>query len=164
MRCDLDSSTVYIKTARGSEEIASRSQGLSSRARAMLIMIDGRRSAATLLAQSGEKAEAEAHLAALLDGGFIAAVAQPEAAASVAAPMAPQAEHAFDITTIKQYISTTLHAVLGPDADLFTKKVDAAKSAEELRTLSEKLSDVVLQVGGKKKAADFKEKMSAMLP
>jgi hypothetical protein len=163
---------VYIKTARGSEEIASRSHGLSSRVRAMLIMVDGRRSAATLLAQSGEKAEAEAHLATLLDGGFIAAVAQPAAAAvPVAAPMTPaaptappQAEHAFDITTIKQYISTTLHAILGPDADLFTKKVDAARSAEELRTLSEKFSDVVLQVGGKKKAADFREKISAMLP
>lgn len=161
----MDSSTVYIKTARGSEEIASRSHGLSSRARAMLIMVDGRRSAATLLAQSSERTEAESNLAALLDGGFIAAVAPPVAAPPAApSTQAPvQATLAVDLVTIKHYISSTLHDILGPDADVFTTKVEATKNAQELLTLCEKLIDVIRSVGGKKKAEDFKEKISAML-
>jgi hypothetical protein len=165
-RDSMDLSTVYIKTVRGSEEIASRSHGLSSRARAMLIMVDGRRSAAILLAQSSERAEAESHLAALLDGGFIAAVAPsvpttPPVAPPTQAPV--QATLAVDLATIKHYISSTLHDTLGPDADMFTMKVEAAKNMPELLTLSEKLVDVIRGVGGKRKADDFKEKISAML-
>jgi hypothetical protein len=157
----MDSSTVYIKTARGSEEIASRSHGLSSRARAMLIMVDGHRNAAILLAQSTERAEGESHLAVLLDGGFIAAVVQSAAAAPVSSPL--RTAPAIDLATIKQYISGTLHDILGPDADMFAVKVEAAKSAPELLTLSEKLVDVIRGVGGRKKADDFREKVSSML-
>ncbi len=157
----MDSSTIYVKTARGSEEIASRSHGLSSRARAMLIIVDGHRSAAHLLAQGAGPAEAEAHLTALLDGGFIVPVIQ--AAAAAPPPALPPAPLAVDLVTIKQYISSTLHDILGPDADLFTTKVEAAKNAPELLALSEKLSNVILSSGGRKKADDFKVKISAML-
>lgn len=159
----MDSSTVYIKTAKGSEEIATRSHGLSSRVRAMLIMVDGRRNATLLLAQNPERAEAESHLATLLDAGFIAAVSQPTATAPPA-PVAPQVSApAADLATLKQYISSTLHGILGPDADIFTVKVEAAKNLPELLVLSEKLFDVVRNVGGKKKADDFRDDVSSML-
>jgi hypothetical protein len=158
----MEPSAVFIKTARGSEEIASRSYGLSSRARAMLIMVDGRRSAATLLAQSPVPAEADSHLAALLEGGFIAAVAQPAAVEPPPATATP-ATSAVNLVTAKQYINSVLHGILGPDADLFSVKVDTANDAPALLALSEKLCDVIRNVGGKKKADDFREKISSML-
>lgn len=158
----MDSSIVYIKTARGTDEIASRSHGLASRARALLIMIDGRRSAATLLAQSAERVEAESHLASLLDGGFIEIVEQPAGAESAAASI-PVAPAPVDLHTVKQYINQTLHNVMGPDADLFTVKVDAVNDAHALLALTEKLYQVIQGMGGKKKADDFKEKVSSLL-
>ena len=160
----MDSSTVYIKTAKGAEEIASRSHGLSSRVRAMLIIVDGRRNATVLLAQNPERGEAESHLAVLLDGGFIAAVNQPAAAEPPpAAAFQPASAPPADLATLKQYISSTLHDVLGPDADIFTVKVESAKNLPELRTLSEKLVDVIRNAGGKKKAEEFRDSVSSML-
>jgi hypothetical protein len=159
----MDSSTVYIKTARGSEEIASRNHGLSSRVRAMLIMVDGRRNRATLLAQSPAQAEAESHLAALLDGGFIAAVNPPPAASEVQIPASTPPAPAVDLDTVKHFINTTLHDTLGPDADLFAVKVDAVKNVPDLLALAEKLRGVIGGAGSRKKADDFWQKVSSML-
>jgi hypothetical protein len=161
----MDSSTVFMKTARGIEEIASRSHGLSTRLRGLLIMIDGRRSVAALLGQSPMQTEAESHLAELLDGGFIAPVSQAPATEQqpASAPAAVQATSSVDIGMVKQYINTTLHSVLGPDADMFSVKVDAARNAPELLALSEKLVEVIRGAGSKKKADEFKEKVSSLL-
>ncbi|OGB27516.1 MAG: hypothetical protein A3I66_06440 [Burkholderiales bacterium RIFCSPLOWO2_02_FULL_57_36] len=126
----------------------------------MLIMVDGRRNTAALLAQNPDRAEAESYLAALLDGGFIHAAIQPSVApAENPPPPAP----AVDIGTVKQYINSTLHSLLGPDADMFTVKVDAANDMPTLLTLSVKLHEVIQGIGGKKKADDFKEKISSLL-
>ena len=158
----MDSSIIYVKTARGSEEIASRSHGLSSRARAMLIMVDGRRNVTSLFAQSADRAEAESHLATLLDGGFIDIVEQAPAAELPAENVSPTTA-LIELGTVKQYINQTLHSLLGPDADLFAIKVDAVKDVPALLALSENLCQVIQGIGGSKKANDFKEKVSSLL-
>ena len=107
-----------------------------------------------------EVREPQTYLAALLDGGFIHAAIQPSVApAENPPPPAP----AVDIGTVKQYINSTLHSLLGPDADMFTVKVDAANDMPTLLTLSVKLHEVIQGIGGKKKADDFKEKISSLL-
>lgn len=75
----MDAALVYAKTPLGQDEIVSRARRLPARTRTVLIMVDGRHSASELLANSPVPAEAEAHLLALLEGGFIAPVEATQA-------------------------------------------------------------------------------------
>lgn len=75
----MDSTTVYVKTPLGQDEIATRAHHLPARLRTVLIMVDGRRTMAELIAQNPAPHEAEAHLAALLEGGFISLAVQQTA-------------------------------------------------------------------------------------
>lgn len=67
----MDKTIIYEKTNLGQEEIVLRSNGLASGARIMLIMVDGRRNAAELIARSPAPMDAESYLAILANGGFI---------------------------------------------------------------------------------------------
>jgi hypothetical protein len=68
---DLPAGTVYVKTAQGNDEIATRRHGLGLRVRQLLILIDGRRSVADL-ARMVSETELRAHLPMLRDQGFVA--------------------------------------------------------------------------------------------
>lgn len=155
----MDSTIVYIKTPQGQEEIATRARQLPARARSLLIMIDGRRTAGELVASNPAPAEAEGHLAMLLENGFIALV--PQAAKPAPAP-APAPQRVIDLAPIKDFIAITLTDTIGPDADMFTVKIEAITSLPELQKQGEKMRDVIRAAGGNKKAEAFWEKLSAM--
>ena len=67
----MDKTIIYEKTDLVQFEIVSRTHRLASGVRIMLIMVDGRRSAAELIARSPQPMDAEAYLTVLADGGFI---------------------------------------------------------------------------------------------
>lgn len=158
----MDPKTVYIKTALGQQEIATRAQHLSSRMRTMLILVDGRRTTAELLAQNSTSPEAESHLAALLEGGFIAIVSSSvPPAAPVAAPVPVPTT---DIAAIKDFICTALRESIGPDADMFAVKVESANTLPDLRQQAEKIREVMRSAIGNRKADLFWEKLSSMMP
>ncbi len=67
----MDKGAVLVKTARGHDEIKSRTHGLSQKLRTLLITVDGSATAGDLITRLGGTAEIEANLQALIDQGFI---------------------------------------------------------------------------------------------
>ena len=159
----MELAAIFSKTAKGHEEVSTRQNRLPSRVRAMLIMVDGRRTGSELLTQSVFGAEAEQYLAALLDGEFIAAqsvLSTLSAATPVhSEPTAP----AEDISLTKRYALQTLHEFLGPDADRFAPSIEKVQSAQEILQHLEKLREVLIAGVGRKKAEQFWEKISLVL-
>ena len=68
-----------------------------------------------------------------------------------------------DLLAIKRFISTTLHDALGPDADLFMPKVEAATNLQALLSQAEKLREVLRGASSGKKAEQFWEKLNTMV-
>lgn len=65
-------SLLYVKTDKGREEIETRASGLSARMRRVLILVDGQRTVADLMSQTGLSLDADALLDELEVQGFIA--------------------------------------------------------------------------------------------
>jgi hypothetical protein len=82
----MDSQLIFSKTPRGSEEISTRSGGLSLQVRRVLIMVDGKRTV-TELAQFARAGEILDVLSQLETAGFISRPAPP----AVAPPPPPAA-------------------------------------------------------------------------
>lgn len=76
-------SLLYVKTDKGREEIETRASGLSARMRRVLILVDGQRTVADLMSQTGLSLDADALLNELEVQGFIA---RSGAASSAAIP------------------------------------------------------------------------------
>jgi hypothetical protein len=150
----MELTAVFSKTMKGHDEISTRQNRLPFRVRAMLIMIDGRHTGSELVAQSIFGAEAEQHLALLLEGDFIAA---PTMRALLTG------HPAEDITFAKRYVLRTLRELLGPEAHPFALIIEKAKTAQELLQHLEKLREPLITGVGKKKADQFWEKMSLVL-
>lgn len=74
----MDSTTVLVKTARGTEEIRTRALGLSQRIRTLLILIDGRKPVAELQRLLPSLPEAAQVLEALVRGGFVTVKSAPQ--------------------------------------------------------------------------------------
>ena len=72
---------IYDKTDQGREEIATRKYHLAAKLRALLVMIDGRRSLEVLMKNFGALGLSEEHVRELLGEGFISLVdaGEPEA-------------------------------------------------------------------------------------
>lgn len=156
-------SSIYTKTGKGQEEIATRAHRLPARVRALLIMADGKRTGTELLASSPAGAEGEQYLAMLLEQGFIAALAPPAAETAETRPASTPVP-GEDIRSAKQIISHALLDLLGPDADLFTSKVDGARTASELTQLTENFRDTIRAAVGSKRADLFWSKVAAVIP
>ncbi|HVL76268.1 MAG TPA: hypothetical protein VM406_09640 [Noviherbaspirillum sp.] len=152
----MDPTDVLTKTPAGQDEVATRARQLPAKLRSLLIMVDGKRSVGEMLAHHPAADEARASLAALLEAGLLALVPKPAAAPSpAAAPAAAAPALKGNIATVKKYICTALHDALGPDADLFTPRVEAATSLEALMTQAEKLREVLRGASGAKRADAF---------
>ncbi len=154
---------ILTKTEKGLNEISTRQNRLSSRVRAMLIMVDGKRTGNELIAQSVFGAEAEQHLTTLIEAGFIAERdVAPDQQTIPTQPTIP-AQPAEDISLAKRFVIQTLHEFLGPDADALAESIEKVETAQELLQHLEKLREVLLAAAGKKKADDFFEKISLAL-
>ena len=82
--------SIYDKTEKGREEIATRKNQLPARLRTLLVMVDGQKSAATLLQNTSALGVDEESLQALVTDGYIVRTgpeveAEPEAARRPAA-------------------------------------------------------------------------------
>lgn len=160
----MDPTDVYAKTPDGQDEVATRARQLPARLRSLLIMVDGKRSVGEMLAHHPAAEEARANLAALREAGLIALVPKPAAPAPAPAPAAPaKPVISGDVTAIKRFISQALHDALGPDADLFTARIEATPTLSDVMTQAEKMREVLRSAAGNKKADAFWEKLNGML-
>lgn len=161
----MNPAAVYARTEKGTEEVAHRSQAIPSRARSLLMLIDGKASGAQLLDKFASYPNAAEFLQLLEDGGYIAAAAGSTAPAAVqaAAAAAPAAAEP-GLAEAKRLLVQTLLEVFGPDADQFTGKVDDARSLAELRVLGERYRDLIADFGKRKKSEAFWQQFEPLLP
>ena len=148
-----DDGAVFIKTPKGRDEMAQRSQGLSARQRQILILIDGvrpvgdiKRSVATaelhailgvlrqheliaVLAMAAAPAPAPAPAPALSQAPALALV---PAAALATAPAPVLTADASHLAALKQLLTDTARAYLGLLAADICRRIDAAADAAQL--------------------------------
>lgn len=163
----MDLNAVYKKTQKGQEEMAQRTV-LGMRERTLLVMVDGKTTAASLLARAQHMPDPQGLLSKLVEGGFIAAEASaaPAAAPAAASPQVPAAPTPQDQRTMQEtmrYAERFLDAVLGQDADMLAVAIDKCKTIDELRTQLGKTRDVIEGMGKKKKAEEFWNTAQALL-
>lgn len=158
----MDATTVYAKTELGHEEVATRVRHVPARLRAMLIMVDGRRSVGALVEHHPAPDEARGYLQTLVEGGFIAPAGGSESAVAPPSADAPVLSDA-DLTTIKQDIARILIDFLGPDADLFTARVEKLNARDELMHEARRLHQMLEDAFGHARAERFRAAIFPLL-
>lgn len=159
----MDLKAVYKKTQKGLEEMAQRTV-LGMRERTLLVMVDGKTTAADLLARAQHMPDPQGLLAKLIEGGFIvadASAAPASATASAPAATAPQDQRTMQDTM--RYAERFLDEVLGPEADLLAEAIGRCKTLPELRTRLEKTRDAIAGMGKKRRAEEFWANVEARL-
>lgn len=148
----MDGSKVYMKTAKGAEEIANRSGALSLMVRRILILADGKRPISEL-ASWVRDGEIENVMGLLESQGFVQCVGGTSGFDAQAAPSktgdapttqvpANTAEARMDSTLLPQSFeqmrARALKEVadrLGPDGDHLVEQIERSQSSSELREL-----------------------------
>ena len=127
---------VYIKTAKAQEEIQHRTYKLSANLRRLLIMVDGRSTAADMTGRLTMLGDVTAGLAELETGGFIATLAPRVPAPAPAAPPEPVSQPtqpAFNLDAAKHVIQSALLNAIGPAAEYWIECVEATATPDQLR-------------------------------
>lgn len=158
----MTSVTLYQKTPKGIEEIASKKHGLLMRERSVLIMVDGKRGAADIARFGGAVEEVQALFEQLAAGGFIEGqvVAAPAPAPKPAqAPAAPAASSVptqasasgrpVDLREVKRAASRALTDAMGPSADMMTLRIEEARDANALNEAIAKALDQLRMARGR---------------
>lgn len=153
----MDLKAVYKKTQKGLEEMAHRTV-LGMRERTLLVMVDGKTTAAELLARAKHMPDPEALLTKLIEGEFIkvdvpAVPTQPVAAA-------PQPSMKVAVAFAREF----LYNSLGPNADPLVVALEKCKSLPELRARLEETRDTFGQIGRQKKGEEFWAGVEPLLP
>ena len=146
----MSTQAVYVKTPKGIEEVERKTHGLALKPRQVLIMTDGKRDVAALQ-EIFPPDMVPGIVNELLAGGFVRRL---ETRIPVVASVPVS-----DLKAKKSAMSFILYEVFGPDADIFTGRVEAAKSAAELEALALKYEETVVSMGGRKKATRFMERL-----
>lgn len=154
----MNAGSVLSKTPKGIEEIETRKHKLDHRLRALLIMVNGKASAAEIAKKFEQLGDVMPLLQELQAQGFIAdgaAVAPPSRAAPGAAAAPSAGAAGFDLKQAKVDLCRQLRDLLGPDADMVTGKIEDCGSAEELRQYLAAKREMLDEWLGKSKAAQF---------
>jgi hypothetical protein len=157
----MDATDIFIKSAKGEQEIVTKVNKLPIKHRSVLIMIDGKISEHALLARLSRMYDGKAIVADLESHGFIERRAAPKTAL--------HALHAVENNgpllnmTAKQYMIDTMYAVLGPEADTFVSKIEKCMSNSDLTSLVEPCSGTIAGIGKKKMAEEFSARLRELL-
>lgn len=150
----MEGETIYRKTSRGAEALASRHPSLGPRERSALIMIDGRRPARELAA-IGNAAELVSHL---LAQGFIAPISEPASTPAVLAPERPQGA-ALPLAKAQRLAVHRLVALLGPGATDLCMRFEKVRSAQEFLSVLRHTEGTLRKALGEQAAARFAQEV-----
>ncbi len=175
--------TIFDKTDKGREEIATRQYRLAPRLRSMLVLIDGKHDIDDLLKKVAGLGLDEHHLAELLDAGFIQEVQQkgsgeavpslpsqqtdgaqtPSAAepASKAADVLPEGENQFE--AIYHFYNETIKSTVGLRGYGLQLKVERAESIEDFRALRDAYLEAVRKAKGNEMARSLRDRLDQLL-
>ncbi|MBL8306863.1 MAG: hypothetical protein JNM33_09220 [Rubrivivax sp.] len=143
--------TLYRKTPKGQAEIETRENRLTTRARQLLILVNGRREAADLRALApalfGET------LALLLDGGYVESVVETH----------PHGPPPADFEVRRRAIVRAVKKTLGASAATIALRMEAAETPEELSPLIDDAADALARLREDADADDFADGLFATL-
>ncbi len=152
---------IYRKTAKGLAELETRVYRLAPRLRSVLIMIDGKRSDADLLAlvpQSGEV------LAALLQDDFIdeyARLGAPAAAAAEAPERTIIRSQRPSFESMRRDLLLAFNDRAGPAGEALAIKLERARNETEFRALLPAAVQLVAALQGRAVADAFTARIDA---
>jgi hypothetical protein len=165
--------SIYDKTDKGREEIATRKFQLASRLRALLVLVDGRRPEEELLRNVAGIGLTQSALQELLEQGYIvlttsyASLPEPEEAepAEPAAPaaMAAPADPVQQFRSVYDFYNKTIKSTMGLRGFPLQLKVEKAGSVDELRELRAPYLEGVTKAKGRDTAALLVQQLDQLL-
>ena len=158
----MDKTDIFVKSAKGEQEIATRVNKLPIKHRSVLIMIDGTTSEETLLAKISGMFDGKIIVSDLETHGFIERKPSTKPAA---APQAQATAAKSQILNVgaKQYMIDYMYNILGPEADTFVGRIEKCKTNTDLAGMIDSCRDTIRGVGKQKKAEEFEVKVKEMM-
>ncbi|MGV3573469.1 MAG: hypothetical protein ACO1PB_23005 [Ramlibacter sp.] len=173
----LDKTAIYHKSAKGAEAIATRNAALSPKQRSMLILINGKRPLAELMALGQGLGDPEQLVEELADAGFIESASATANAPTEPAPLMPAAgpersggsrpapapapaplnptELAVPLPQAKRFAVRRLNDMLGPTAQDMCIRIEAARTPQEFRAAIRRTETILREVVGPQLAQQF---------
>jgi len=151
---------IFVRTAKGDQEIATQANKLPIKHRSVLIMIDGKNNEETLHSRLSGMFDGKTILSDLEAHGFIerqAGAARPAALKAVEPSL-----NALN-TEAKKYMIDAIYQVLGPEADSMVARIEKCKNNKDLSGMIEMCRDTLAGLGKKKRAEELEVKVKAML-
>jgi len=179
-------SSIYDKTDKGRDEIATRKNHLSSRLRTMLVMVDGRHTATDLLAKVAGLGLNQENLQELIDQHYIIMVGigesflkppparvappvqeverpQPPKAAAVAPPPAEVMDEGQRFQALYDFYNQTIKSTIGLRGFSLQLKVEKAISIDDFRMLRRPYLEAVLKTKGNEMARSLRDRLDHLL-
>lgn len=156
----------YVKTEKGRREIDTRADGLPARMRRLLLMIDGQKTIADLMAQTGLSLELDSLLAELLDKGYIAivgAASEPLQLETPAPPVLPRAPEQLAVVPPTQVAAPAPESVAATGFEPVSAKELAECRQIMLDSANAFLGLMGADVVKRIQAADTEDKLRACL-
>jgi len=154
----MDRTDIFIKSAKGEQEIATRVYKLPIKHRSVLIMIDGTTSEQALLARISSMFDGKIIVSDLETHGFIERKAGPKPALRAAEAKGPSLN-----TNAKQYMIDYMYKVLGPEADTFVGRIEKCKTNSDLAGMIDPCRDTIRGVGKQNRAEEFEVKVKELM-
>lgn len=161
---------IYRKTAKGQQEIAERKARLPQMLRALLIVVDGKKPAETIVTSLNALGDVTDGLSKLLDAGFIEPTQPSEPATIPGVPgqvrspsvaVAPITMNGMGLPEARRRVSRLAYAVLGPGAEELVDRIERARSFEVLIAEASRCRDAIEFTRGRLAADKFWEGVEA---
>lgn len=149
--------TVLKKTEKGVLAIRERDRSLGPRARTVLILVDGIKTASQLSAVGQDKVQGIELIEQLLTEGWIEMALSPVPATRVAAtPLAPAAPPAARVLGESiRAACRNLESFMGPGADPLSLQLEKCKTTAEFEAKVHGISQMLVRSHSEKRAASF---------
>ena len=170
--------SIYDKTAKGREEIATRKYQLAPRLRTLLVLVDGHKAEEELLRNVAGLGLDGSALAELLEHGYIVLAASyaslaeepglaelslAEPAPAAQAPQSAQTAQIAQFQSIYDFYNKTIKNTIGLRGFTLQLKVEKASSVAELRELRHSYIEAVQKARGSETAAALARQLDQLL-
>lgn len=167
----MDSMQIYVKTPLGVEEIQDRKLHLAPRLRTMLIMVDGRKSVASLEKDAAKFSCPGDFIESLLAAGLIVKAGAAQSAAALVAASSTgvqsvtptEAPPALDgyakFRLAKDFMNNAVVNSLGIKGFFFTLKLERAGTVVDLRGLVKPFQDAITKASDEAEAKILTEQL-----
>jgi hypothetical protein len=172
--------SIYDKTEKGREEITTRKHQLASRLRTLLVMIDGKQSAADIMKKVSALGLTEQNLQELLEQEFIVEIAQqaesangasespPHVTAAATSPVAdssaaPTMTDAERFQALYNFYNETIKSAIGLRGYGLQLKVERAANIDDFRALRQAYVEAVQKAKGPEMARSLSDRLDLLL-